>query len=1102
MKVYSPGPVRKRKLTAYELALRRIQGKLQNRKKSNTRLQLKTKKHATLKSHQTLINNKDENKNNIKIEEEDIINNVTSSDFEFLGGITPFTSSLTASTSSFASSTSYNDLSSMRNYYTSNTPLFKLKTILGKDLYESIYSEQKLRKSAPNLSFNLAKKYIIDVFEDFESWKFAEENEFESNIPKLFNYMRQPYLNEGDHAIVDRDTFTTRFSELTSNVFDGLDWQNIVIGGGIVLSSLANYKSLPELPFNENDIELFIYGGNYDEIVHRIYDVVMSNVNGHCEIVRTSTSISILFEYPYRHIHISLNHYNNILDILLNFEIDCCALLYDGENVFATERSKRSLTKRYNIVNHNLRTPIHEARLLKFATYGFCVMIPGLDRHLLDPEIHNKNPVELSGLSLLIYYEKKMMKKMTIQPENWIPKNQCFDNYCKDSFTFYRILEYELIGKSKINVEEFMPSNCLNIISKDCNNIFLPWGPQWPISKIRKHLSYRQNICKRRLGHNLYFSGWDNVFNEDVLLENVYLNGSRHFMGEVDELKNDEDWYRSAYVEENSDRDFSYWLCDAVYREDLEAVKKLIKKRKVMPSDMSFNGKFGKDPLSYSCLFGNYLIAELLIKKCVKLDVPDKNGLYPIHYATYSGNEKLVKMLIDNGCDINQKSRIQKLTPLHIAVYYHHTEILDLLLSYENINVNKKDYLKRTPLFLASAAGNMDAVKKLHQKSAIMNTTAMNDVKVSTIAAYCGHQEIKEYLLPHLNEVFFEPQLKKGNIPDKVNPFSVDMVGSEGSRFWIDKETRTSLLHYAIVHSDFHLVEFLTNLDRRTLRDISDELDELKRHIEGVSLNIPNIYDQYPIMIVRQLLNHIEVNSTKEEFSLDLLSQLKGFPTYEKYKAWNKMKTILDSSYKTEYRLYEPEVSFPENKSYLDKMRMVSEFVKKLLIQKEEEEKEYQKLEELRTRAPLKPKEESVEPRFTFVPETTKSDDTPVSPINTSSEKIIDQPESNPVTYFNNNTSGFIFKSPFESKEEKKMLDAMKKLADSNPVASLLSFITVIDLISNSFGSNKCDLIKLALKHDPKLLAIGLAHTEGEDIDLAVNLKEYINYFEMSNRSK
>jgi len=70
-----------------------------------------------------------------------------------------------------------------------------------------------------------------------------------------------------------------------------------------------------------------------------------------------------------------------------------------------------------------------------------------------------------------------------------------------------------------------------------------------------------------------------------------------------------------------------------------------------------------------------------------------------LHVAAASNNERMVKLLIELGADVNSKDACD-LTPLHYAAMYGKTEIEKLLIE-KGAEVDPKDTFSRTPLYYA-----------------------------------------------------------------------------------------------------------------------------------------------------------------------------------------------------------------------------------------------------------------------------------------------------------------------------------------------------------------------------------------------------------------
>ena len=89
----------------------------------------------------------------------------------------------------------------------------------------------------------------------------------------------------------------------------------------------------------------------------------------------------------------------------------------------------------------------------------------------------------------------------------------------------------------------------------------------------------------------------------------------------------------------------------------------------------------GFTPLGLACYFGQSEVARYLVLKGADVNLPSHNGLqvYPIHSAVAGSYNDIVRMLLENGAQVNVKQQAGA-TPLHSAAQSGNLELLILLL--------------------------------------------------------------------------------------------------------------------------------------------------------------------------------------------------------------------------------------------------------------------------------------------------------------------------------------------------------------------------------------------------------------------------------------
>jgi len=117
------------------------------------------------------------------------------------------------------------------------------------------------------------------------------------------------------------------------------------------------------------------------------------------------------------------------------------------------------------------------------------------------------------------------------------------------------------------------------------------------------------------------------------------------------------------------------------------------------------------------------------------------DGWTPLHLAAYFGHTKIAEMLISRGASVNACSRNSTgNTPLHAALAGNHKLVVGLLLGH-GADVNAADVAGWRPLHLAAANNNIDAVNTLIAQGADVNAPNGEAQTALSLAQEKNHRE-------------------------------------------------------------------------------------------------------------------------------------------------------------------------------------------------------------------------------------------------------------------------------------------------------------------------------------------------------------------------
>ena len=221
-------------------------------------------------------------------------------------------------------------------------------------------SEDAIRSNQDLITNSMIKSITIDELEYIPT-------DFADSIVLTGSKIREQISN---------DDFNKEFSKKTFDLLTYIHWDNIIVAGGSLVNIITNNSG------KLNDIDMFIYGLNNEDAKLKI-DRVISSIKQKAIDMKYDTRVYInknvinIYIFDTRkllQVQIILRLYDTLAQVLVGFDVDCCAIAYNGKELLVTERGLCALKYRVNVANLKRRSPSYENRLIKYSFRGFDVV--------------------------------------------------------------------------------------------------------------------------------------------------------------------------------------------------------------------------------------------------------------------------------------------------------------------------------------------------------------------------------------------------------------------------------------------------------------------------------------------------------------------------------------------------------------------------------------------------------------------------------------------------------------------------------------------------------------------------------------------------------
>lgn len=478
-----------------------------------------------------------------------------------------------------------------------------------------------------------------------------------------------------------------------------IDWSNIIAAGSSVLTPLLkvpekyaeNKRTLREYYHEKlapaSDIDLFIYGiEDPQEAIKKmavVEETIKNNLLWETTTIRTRNTVTIVSQYPNRHVQIVLRLYKSASQILTGFDVPCSCFAYDGKRVLSNPRALASCMTQCNDIDLTRRSPSYENRLSKYSHRGFEVYCDFLDRSRIDPSIFERSFGRTVGLARLLVLEA-------------LPKPEDRDTYVEQ--------RRREMGRPRRNTANRRVKDTRDIKTRVTDEVAewdfedvsgyqkfsIPYGADYNAKRIEK-LFFKKDLLlnaewnpmnqppNRTVGlhrHPVFFGNVEDVvvdccgfcpapLNEEEKKvfeeeDKIYVSGPITFLSDDPGRQeigsfyplSAEDYTDMAYVGSTEQ------LCEAIVNNDVTYVKSWCAQEGV---DLNRRDFCGRTPLLLACLSKSteFEIVETLVNAGARLVARLQDGRTALHLAAARGRADMVKVLLEKS-SANEHERDEK----------------------------------------------------------------------------------------------------------------------------------------------------------------------------------------------------------------------------------------------------------------------------------------------------------------------------------------------------------------------------------------------------------------------------------------------------------
>lgn len=242
-------------------------------------------------------------------------------------------------------------------------------------------------------------------------------------------------------------------------------------------------------------------------------------------------------------------------------------------------------------------------------------------------------------------------------------------------------------------------------------------------------------------------------------------------------------------------------LFEAVAASDIPGIQTLL----MDGIDINMEDEIGRTALNLAIQLDDKKITTYLLSiPEIDINLSDKNGLSPLHWAVINNNGELLNLLLSHGADINVQE-IDGWTPLHLALKSSPKEIIAILLKYNAKTNIRNSYGQTAVHFVAIYVHNKEILNLLFSKIKNLGAPPLFNIK--------DHEcNTPLHLAAYSN-----------------NHWAIDLLIKAGANHKIKNKCGLTPLQIALakpkIYKDYKIINLLKNLELPT-KSYKDKIQE------------------------------------------------------------------------------------------------------------------------------------------------------------------------------------------------------------------------------------------------------------------------------------